>query len=77
MRFHKTYRKDFEWKFQAQNFVSSLKRVAKQNKWKVEIKTIPIYRFISSTAQKKQWWRSDIPAERRIAGYCVKWEYLP
>ncbi len=80
MKYGKLYHKDFEWKYEAQNFLAKFKKALKKNHWRAEIKLVPITHFSSSTAQHWNLYNKLVgskEAETKIAGYRVRWNYLP
>lgn len=67
INYYKTYRKKFEWKHQAQEFVSKLKKKAKIAKLNIGVKILPEYKLISTT----KW------NESKIVAHHVEWWYKP
>jgi len=78
--YHREYQRDFEWKYETENFVRKLKKAAKKLRLRLRVKVVPIRKFISSGAQRWTWYNrfmGEKRAETRTVGYCVRWEYLP
>ena len=80
MKYYKRYGRDFNWKYEAENFARKIKNGAKRWGYKVDVKVLPVRSFSSSSAQR---WnlldrvRGAKSAETKTVSYTVEWMYKP
>jgi len=78
--YYKTYERQFDWKYEAENFVAKIKRATKKLPYNVTTKILPLRAFSSSSAQRWNWrdkLRGEKAAETKTVAYVVRWMYKP